>query len=635
MVWQADGIKKTKSRTWCLFGMMFLFSFLLFCRMFFLQVVEAEKYQTLADKNRIAVQFISAPRGIIYDRNGVALARNRKTFRAVITAEDTDGDVGKTLSLFQKLVPLKEDEVTRVLKEVRRKKSFIPVRIKDDLTEEQMASVQLNMPSLRGITIEESLMRIYPEKERSAHTVGYVSFLTENDMKNAQIPVASLQDDRIGKIGIEQAFNTNLSGTIGAKKMEVNAVGRQVRELERIEPEEGQDLQLSIDARLQKIGYQAMQNETGSAILMDIHTGEILMMVSSPSFDPNIFNYPVDPETMKQLSDKEHRPQINKAISEFYSPGSTFKIVVALAGLEAGIIKPTTRITCEGKIYVGEHPFHCWKKIGHGPLSLTEALQHSCDVYFYEVARQVGVDKISDMAERLGFGHPTGIELSEKTGVLPTRMWKQARYNDAWRLGDTMNLGIGQGFLSATPLQMVLMMARVANGGKKVKPTLLKVESEEMAELESLNINPRYIAAVKEGLDAVVNKKGGTAFASQIDVNGQKMAGKTASTQIRQISLKEREEGIKQQHELAWKDRDHAFFVAYAPVSKPRYALVVAVEHGGGGGSVAAPIAGRIMEQVLELEQRDEAQRIESMQKTLSKIILPEKPVSVQGEDEE
>ena len=385
MVWQADGVKKAKSRTWYLFGMMLLFSFLLFCRMFFLQVIESEKYRTMADKNRISVQLISAPRGIIYDRNGVALARNRKTYRAVITAEDTSGDVEKTLALFQKIVPLKEDEVKRILKDVRRKKSFVPVRIKDDLTEEQMAKVQLNMPSLRGITIEESLMRVYPEKEKTAHTVGYVSFLTEKDLKEIEIPIASLQDDRIGKTGLEKVFNTKLSGTIGTRKMEVNAVGRQVRELERIEPQEGDDIELSIDSRFQKIGYDAMNNETGSAVLMDVNTGEILMMVSTPSFDPNIFNYPVDPETKKKLDDKEHLPQVNKSVSGQYSPGSTFKIVVALAGLEAGVIKPSTQINCEGKVYVGEHPFHCWKKIGHGPLDLTEALQHSCDVYFYEV----------------------------------------------------------------------------------------------------------------------------------------------------------------------------------------------------------------------------------------------------------
>ena len=296
---------------------------------------------------------------------------------------------------------------------------------------------------------------------------------------------------------------------------------------------------------------------------------------------------------------------MNKSITGLYSPGSIFKIIVAIAGLEAGVIKEDTKINCSGKLFVGEHPFHCWQKHGHGPLNLKEALQHSCDIYFYEVAQRTGADKIIEVADRFGFGEKTGIDLDgEKEGLLPSRFWKRAKYDDGWRLGDTMNLGIGQGFLLTSPLQMVQMMARVANGGLAVKPHLIKYDT--IPEWEKISVNPKHLTLVKKGLDAVVNAKGGTAAHAAISVDGQRMGGKTASTQIRRISLAEREEGLKKQYELDWKDRDHAFFVAYAPEKKPKYALVVAVEHGGGGGSTAAPIAGTIMENILLLEKEDQ-----------------------------
>ena len=604
---------------------MLLFSFILFGRMFYLQVLDAEKYKMLAEKNRIGIRQIIPERGLIFDRNEQLLAQNRKTFRAIITAEDTQGNVQKVLEKFQQLVPLEDFELERIVKEIKRKKSFVPVRVKEDLTFEQMSAIQLNIPQLPGIAIEESLMRIYPEKENTAHVVGYVSFLTEADLKKNE-RLHNLPDVRVGRMGLENSFEVDLAGVAGSKKMEINSIGREVRELERQEPISGNDILLSIDKRLQKIAIEAMKDEAGSAVLMDIHTGEILLLVSTPSFDTNIFNGPVSHKVWSQLNSNERHPMLNKAVAGAYSPGSVFKIVVALAGLEAGVIKLDTKIDCEGRLYVGSHPFHCWKKGGHGPMNLIEALQHSCDIYFYELARQVGVDKIIEVASRLGFGQKTGIELNaERTGLLPTREWKYARYNDAWRLGDTMNLGIGQGFLLSTPIQMVQMMARVANGGYEVSPTLLKTD-ENGEDKKSLRFSPSHLKHVMRGLDAVVNKYGGTAYHTRLDVNGQKMAGKTASTQIRHISLAEREEGLKQQHELAWRDRDHAFFVAYAPLDKPRYALVVAVEHGGGGGSVAAPIASNIIRQVLLLEQEDKKNAHLKTQFSISKLDLKKKP---------
>ncbi len=602
MTWQADGNKKITRRTFVMGGVQLLLAFTLFGRMFYLQVLEADKYQTLADKNRISLKLLPPPRGAILDRNGIPFAMNRKIFRAMIVAEETGGKLRKTLQNFGKLVPLQEEDYERILKEIKRKKSFVPVRLKDDLSFDEMAAIQLNIPDLAGVSIENGLMRVYPQKEFAAHPVGYVSFVTEQDLEQENL-LSKMPDIRIGRTGIEQSYQDFLYGETGNKKMEINAVGREIRELEKTDPIPGKDLILTLDSRLQKAGYEALKNESGSAVLIDVQTGEVKMMVSTPSFDPNIFNEPVDTKTWSRLNTSDRHPLLNKAISGLYSPGSVFKIVVALAGLEAGVITEKTKIDCEGRLFVGEHPFHCWKRSGHGPLNLKQALQHSCDIYFYEVARQTGVDKIIEVAERLGFGHKTGIDLfGEKEGLIPSRAWKEGRFGDAWRLGDTMNLGIGQGFLLATPLQMALMMAHVANGGKKLTPVL---SMDARKEPEKLQISSRHLRIIREGLTAVVNKPGGTAYHARIDVDGQKMAGKTASTQIRRISLAEREKGLKKQSELPWKDRDHAFFVAYAPLEHPKYAISVAVEHGGGGGAISAPIAGIIMQRALELDKED------------------------------
>ena len=602
MSWQAEGIKKIGTRTILLSGIFCVLACVLIARMYYLQVIEADRYQTLADKNRVMVRLLPPLRGKILDRNGKPLAYNRKTFRAVIVAEETGGKLKKTLDNFRKLVALDEGEYKRVLKEVRRKKAFVPVRVKDDLSFEEMATLQLNIPQLPGLSIEESVMRIYPFREVGAHTTGYVSFIQEQDL-NENPDLSKLPDVRIGRSGIEGFYEKELYGQTGTKKLEINSIGREVQELDQEKPQAGKDLRLTLDSRLQKAGYEALKEEAGSAVLLNVQTGEVLMMVSTPAYDSNLFNYPVDAKTWKNLNQNERHPLLNKAIMGLYSPGSVFKIVVAIAGLEAGVIKENTKINCEGKIMLGDHPFHCWNKYGHGEMNLEKALQHSCDVYFYEVARLTGVDKIVEVAERLGLGTKTGIDLAgERDGLVPTRSWKEGRFGETWKTGDTLNLGIGQGFLLASPLQMAVMMARIANGGKAVEPYLYESKKKEFG---SIGISPAHLRQVRKGLYAVVNERGGTAYHTRFNVNGMKMAGKTASTQIRRISLEEREVGLTPQFKLPWKDRDHAFFVAYAPADKPKYALVVAIEHGGGGGTAAAPVAAQIMKRALELDLLD------------------------------
>ena len=596
--------------------------FVLFCvlagRLFYLQVLQGEKYLLMAEKNRLSVRLTLAPRGYIYDRNGVKLAENRKTFQAVLIKEQAD-DYKKTLRRFNALLPLDEDELKRIEQDASRKRAFMPMRVKDNLTFEEMSLLQVNAPDLPGINIEEGINRYYAEGDIATHVVGYVSLLNDKDLDgDKDNPLFDLPGYRIGRLGIEQAFEDKLQGTPGVRKTEVNAFGRSVRILEDTPPIPGEDIHLTIDARLQKMALKAFGKESGSAILTDVKTGEVLAMVSAPSFDPNLFTVPLSVKNWKMLSENPKTPLQNKAISGLYSPGSTFKIVLTLAGLESQDITAHSKVKCTGRTKLGNQLFHCWKRDGHGSVNATEALKHSCDVYYYETSQQIGVDKIVSVADRLGFGKTTGVELKgEKKGLLPSRLWKETVKGDGWRMGDTLNLSIGQGFLNATPMQLARMITIVAGGGTDKQLTLIKDDDKIQTEHQALGFSKAHLKVVYNGMNAVVNSEKGTAYGSRFTYKGQKMAGKTASTQVRRITLKERQEGIKSQDELPWKYRDHAMFVAFAPVDKPRYAVAVVVEHGGGGARAAAPIASKILYETLRLE--DEDLKIQKQQKDKTK----------------
>lgn len=600
IIWRYQKAQSIAHRMIVLAVFFLLISFILIGRLFYLQVFQGEKYQLMAERNRISVRLTLPPRGNIFDRNGVKLAGNRKTFQAIFTKEQTN-DVQKTLDSFSKLIPLDAAERTRIEKEISRKRAFMPVRIKEDLTFDEISAIQLNIPDLPGISIEEGFTRFYPEKDTTTHAVGYVSLILEEDV-SADDPLLDLPGYRIGRSGVEQSQNDWLKGTPGMRKTEVNAFGRSVRILEDNPPIPGNDLKLTIDARLQKIATQAAGDESASIILLDVHTGEVLALVSTPSFDPNLFNRPIPQNVWNKLINNPKRPMRNKTIADIYSPGSIFKLVVALAGLESGDITLHKQIYCSGKTKVGNQQFHCWKREGHGHLNVVEALQHSCDVYFYEISQKIGVDKISAMAARLGFGSLTGIDLvGEKAALLPTRKWKEENRHDSWRIGDTLNLSIGQGFLNATPIQMAKMAAQIANGGMEITPHLVKKRTE-IPSKKLLGLKPAHLKIIQTGMGLVMNEEGGTGYASRFNLNGQKMAGKTASTQVRRITLKEREEGIKSQDELDWEHRDHGIFVGFAPLNKPKYAIAVVIEHGGGGARSAAPIASKILKEAIRLD---------------------------------
>ena len=578
-------------------------------RLYYLQVYQADRYKTLADENRISTRLLIPPRGVIYDRNGVMIATNTQNFQALIVAEQTP-NVQETLDAFKKIMPLSADEEEKIKRDMKRNRSFVPIKIKENLTWEEVSRIQLNAADLPGIYIDEGLSRDYPFGPSMAHILGYVAAVNEKEAKQDDDPLLQVPGFKIGKSGIEKRYEKELRGKGGSLKLEVNAYGRIMKEIEKNDGIPGQPLTLTIDSRLQQKAFELFGEESGAAVLLDVHTGEILAFVSAPSFDPNMMTQGLSTEDWNALLHNERNPLTDKAISGQYSPGSTFKMIVALAALEAGVIKPETRTYCAGKMFLGNHAFHCWKKEGHGHLNVVEALQHSCDIFFYETAQKLGIEKIADMARRFGLGSKINIGLeNEKAGLIPDKEWKLRRFGEPWQQGESLISGIGQGYILTTPLQLATMTARLVNGGYEIKPTFLKVSDGEKSKIRKIDVSPTNLELIKEGMYAVVNKPGGTAWRSQFDYHGQRMGGKTGTTQVRRITMKERREGIKKESELPWRLRNHALFVGYAPHDNPKYAVAVLVEHGGGGSSVAAPLAGKILREAVMLDPTREEVR--------------------------
>ncbi|KAA5604855.1 penicillin-binding protein 2 [Roseospira marina] len=582
---------------------------LLGARMYYLQVMEAEKYRTLAEENRINMRLIPPPRGRIVDRHGVPLAVNRQNFRALVIAERTR-DLEQTLATFGRLVPLTDYDRQRVIKEIKRRRSFVPVAVRENLTWEQMAIVQVHAPDLPGVSIDEGLTRDYPYADMASHILGYVASVSEEDIDAGNDPLLQLPDFRIGKAGIEKVYDLPLRGTSGTSQVEVNAVGRMIRELRREDGEPGHEVQLTLDMRLQDYVSRRLGDESAACVVMDVHTGELLAMSSMPAYDPNAFARGLSNAEWGELAGNPRAPLRNKALAGQYSPGSTFKMVVALAALESGIMTPEQTVYCPGFLQLGNHRFHCWKRWGHGHMNLTSAIEQSCDVYFYEVSRRIGIERIAEMANRLGLGAPLNIELpGEAAGLIPTKAWKSATLGQPWVQGETLVASIGQGYVLATPLQLAVMTARIANDGLAVRPTLSRqamvdgsLQEQPTPAFETLGISRSSLAVVRNAMWRVLNGNRGTARASAIDLDGITMAGKTGTSQVRRISMQERQSGVRGNDELPWKYRDHALFVAYAPAEAPRYAISVIVEHAGGGSRYAAPIAHDVMMETLRLD---------------------------------
>lgn len=582
---------------------------LLVGRMYQIQVVESDKYKTLADENRINLRLLPPPRGTIVDRYGRALAVNQENYRVTLVAEQVR-DINTMLDTLSGILPLEDYERQRILREVRRRRGFVPVTVRENLDWRDVSRIEVNAPDLPGLSIEVGQIRQYPFAEDFAHVLGYVSAVSEKDVTGD--PLLELPGFKIGKNGIERVFDLNLRGKAGNSQVEVNAVGRVIRELSRQEGQPGANLRLTIDRDLQKLTAGRLKEEkSASAVVMDIHNGDVLAMSSVPGYNPNEFVTGLSSKSWSRLINDPYAPLTNKAISGLYAPGSTFKMVVALAALEGRIVAPDHRVFCRGHTQVGNARFHCWKRHGHDWQDMYEAHQNSCDVYFYDIAKRTGIDRIAEMAKRLGFGAKTGIDLpSEKGGVIPTRAWKKALTGTPWQQGETLISGIGQGLILTTPLQLAVMTARIGNGGKAVVPRLIRSVDEDGEEVEpifkDIGISKRSLDVVREGMNRVTNVRRGTAYRARISEEGMEMSGKTGTAQVRRISKAERETGVLKNHERPWRERDHALFVGYAPSDNPRYAVAVVVEHGGGGSKVAAPIARDLL---LETQKRDPANR--------------------------
>ncbi len=575
-------------------------------RLYYLQIDQGGKYATLADENRINLRLLAPSRGRILDRHGTPMAVNEENYRVQLISEQVE-DLDDTLDNLATIFPLSDHERIRIQREIRHRHGFIPVTIRENLSWEEVSRIELNSPDLSGVVIDVGQSRAYPLVDLGAHLLGYVSAVSEVELQSQDSPdpLLELPGFRIGKAGIEKVCDLALRGKGGTCQVEVNSVGRTIRELTREEGEPGADLALTIDLDLQQFAAQRLGDDSASVVVIDIHSGEVLVMASTPSFDPNAFSRGLTPEEWQDLSANPRAPMSNKAIAGLYPPGSTFKTMVSLAALESGTITPEHTVNCTGKTLVGDSVFYCDGR--HGVKDLRGAIQVSCDSYFYDVARRVGIDTIAAMAKRFGLGlhHDIGLP-GERNGLVPTRAWKRATYGVSWTPGEDCNVGLGQGYLQVTPLQLAVMAARLANGGVAVRPHLTRdlvdghdVRPRPAPSFESMGLSRQAVTVVMEGLDAVTNQPGGTAYAARIADPALAMAGKTGTAQVHHLGLGEHKiEGGRRYDQLPWRMRDHGLFIGYAPVSAPRFACAVVVEHGGSGVGAAAPIARDVLAEV-------------------------------------
>ena len=539
-------------------------------RMYQLQVLESDRYALLADENRINLRLLPPPRGRIVDRFGRPLAINRQNYRVALVGERA-GDAEATLAALSSIIELDDGERARILDEVGRKRSFVPITVRENITWQDVARIEVNTPDLPGLSIEAGQSRYYPHGEVMAHVLGYVAPVSKKELTGD--PLLELPDFRIGKGGVEKYWDRALRGSAGTSQLVVNAVGRVIEELSRDEGRAGAKITLSVDLDRQKFVRKRLGDESAAAVLLEVDTGAVLAMASTPSFDPNRFNAGMSANAWEALVADKRAPLVNKAIAGQYPPGSAFKMIVALAALENDVVTSRHTFHCTGRYDLGDSRFHCWRKAGHGTLDMRAAIVQSCDVYFYEIARRVGIERIAAMARRFGLGRRLEIDLpGEASGVIPDPDWKQAELDEPWQQGETLITAIGQGFVLTTPLQLAVMMARLVNGGHFVKPRIRTARSDsqqsdtpDSASPVTIGVSGASLAFIRTAMDRVVNSPLGTAYKGRIEATGLEMGGKTGTVQVRRISESERKQGLRRNEDLPWEQRDHAVFVAMRP----------------------------------------------------------------------
>ncbi len=572
-------------------------------RMHDMQVDQADDFRLLAEENRINLRLLPPTRGIVYDINGVALAENEQNYRIVLRREDA-GDIDVVLARLARLMPIDPAVIERTREEALARPSFTPVTIMDRVSWEDISKVNVNAPALPGITAEVGLSRKYPLGSDTAHVVGYVGPVSDYDLGRIEDPdpVLLIPRFQIGKTGVEAKLEDLLRGSAGNQQVEVNNLGRVMRELDRQEGDAGADVQLTIDHKLQRYVEARMDGESASAVVIDLEDGGIRAIASAPSFDPNQFVRGISTANWRALNDDIYRPLASKAVQDAYPPGSTFKMVTLLAALENGDVDPEETVYCPGHTDVAGTRFHCWRSWGHGNINLHESLKQSCDCYYYDVSQRVGIDKIAEMARKLGLGtrHPVPMS-AVSAGIAPDKEWKRQSRGEDWRIGDTVNASIGQGYVLASPLQLAVMTARLATG-REIIPQLVHTINgvpQPTGLGESLGLNENMLRRVRQSMYDVVNHQRGTAYGKRFNADGVRMAGKTGTSQVRRITVEERAAGVTRNEDLPWRRRDHALWVNFAPFDNPRYAVAVVVEHGGGGSTAAAPIGRDITLQAL------------------------------------
>ena len=552
-------------------------------RLYQLQIKNGAQYETQAEDNRVNQRLIAPPRGRILDRFGVELANNRRNYRVLLVSEQATEGVEAALNAIGQVILLTDAQKKRVAHDIAMNKKFVPVPVVENLTWEEFARINMHLPYLSGVQPDVGETRDYPFGAEMVHILGYVASVSPDDKKDATDPLLDLPGFRIGKRGIERAFDGEVRGGAGASRVEVNAYGRVIRELSRDQGVPGQDVWLTIDCELQRFTDQRLAGQSAACCVLDAQTGDVLTLSSAPGYDPNLFNVGISPTQWNGLMTDPFKPLLNKALSGAYPPGSTFKPAMAMAAVQNGLAD--LHVNCTGVLTLGNHQFHCWNRHGHGGVDLQRGIAQSCDVFFYEVARRLGIDKMEAAARALGLGAATGIEIpGENSGFIPSAAWKEARFGIPWQQGESLVTGIGQGYVLTTPIQLATMAARIASG-RAVTPRIAHTvgnTSQPRPLPDPLPFSEDSFAAVRAGMNAVVNG-GGTAGRWRITQPGMEMAGKTGTAQVRRITKEERAGGVKNDASLPWELRDHGLFVAFAPVAAPRYALACIVEHGALG----------------------------------------------------
>ena len=622
-------------------------------RLFSLQITENKKYLTLSDKNRLREWRLPPVRGEFLDYFGNIVAGNLKVYQLHVVPEEVE-DFRNLMMRLKEILKFDNNEFAKILKRKDNQKSWETLVVSQNLTWEQFTKLNYFLHELTGAKPVLSVSRNYPLKENFTHILGYVSQASEKDLlENEVIRNSHVPGLRVGKTGLEKSFENELIGVNGVQRYEVNAYGKRINQIDHKEGTQGKTIKLTIDTEVQKLCNELMNNRAGSISVMDIYTGEIVAMHSSPSFDPNLFLFGISQDDWQLIRNNPLKPLVNKTLSGLYSPGSTIKPIVALSALENDVISPNFKVNCTGKMEMYGQTYHCWKKKGHGVVNLRNAIKQSCDTYFYEIARKLGVDRLNKTALKFGLGEKVlqDVYINEKKGLIPSTEWKRNNLGKGWVLGETLITGIGQGYIQTTPLQLCLMTAQLANGGYKIYPKITVSENDETFESiketikksyenfkqtkdglteaseqllsfikkekkhEPLYRNPENIKLVLEAMFGSTNEVRGTSYSSRIKDPKYQFAGKTGTAQVKRITAKQRELELKTL-QIPYEERDHALYIAFGPYKNPRYALSIIVEHGGSGSSTAAPLAKKLFKLIIDRHELREKNRNQNILKT-------------------